>query len=282
MQSNNINQEANLYAAKLLQDVPLITNLANNLAKQFIDGLHISKQKGNGEDFWQYKAFENGQNAKLIDWRQSAKTDRLSIKEREEKTARRFQIYADMRAPMAWSFGNAPQKAFICSVLSLGMSIALFDLKENIQVLGSNEKQSNKDKIFNAIVNQNSPLPHYFNKGRAIIITDGFDNIEDFEKILKNAQDCQIFLIIIKDLDEAAFNFSGRINFKDFAENEILIDDCESAKAQFIENYNNHFAMLKSLFEKHQAQYFEINTKDDLYNQSKDLWQKIFNSERLM
>ena len=76
--------------SELLKSSDKIANLLPNilaesavLTRDIIQGLHSSRFAGKGETFWQFKEYRIGDNINSIDWRKSAASNKLLVKEKE-------------------------------------------------------------------------------------------------------------------------------------------------------------------------------------------------------
>ena len=73
-------------AERIAARIPNINLRANKIAESIWTGLHSRKKVGPGESFWQFRKYEHGDPAQLIDWRRTAKTNEIFIQERELET----------------------------------------------------------------------------------------------------------------------------------------------------------------------------------------------------
>ncbi len=64
-------------------------------AARFERGIHPRRRPGPGDSFWQYRPFESGEPVQRIDWRRSARSDRLYVREREWETSRVLWLWVD-------------------------------------------------------------------------------------------------------------------------------------------------------------------------------------------
>ena len=88
---------ARLHQAENLADLlpPLLIE-ADRVAQAVIQGVHGRRRAGVGETFWQFRAYDQGDAASRIDWRQSARTDKLFVREREWEAAQSAYIWAEI------------------------------------------------------------------------------------------------------------------------------------------------------------------------------------------
>ena len=70
-------------ARSLAAGLPRLLLAAERLAHAASPGTHGRRRIGPGENFWQFRDFGSGDDARRIDWRRSAGADRLFLRERE-------------------------------------------------------------------------------------------------------------------------------------------------------------------------------------------------------
>lgn len=63
-------------------------------------GIHGRRRAGPGETFWQFRQFQTSDPATSIDWRRSASSDTLYIREREWEASHTFWVWADLSPSM--------------------------------------------------------------------------------------------------------------------------------------------------------------------------------------
>src|SRR6059058_1661205 len=74
-------------ALALARRLPRLVLDARRVAATLTSGIHGRRRSGPGESFWQFRPFVAGEAAQRIDWRRSARDDRLYVREREWETA---------------------------------------------------------------------------------------------------------------------------------------------------------------------------------------------------
>jgi uncharacterized protein (DUF58 family) len=93
-------------AESLAAGLPALLLRAKQVAASVSGGLHGRRRPGSGEDFWQYRQSQPGDPLSSIDWRQSARSDHLYVRETEWTIARTTRLWADPSASMRWRSGN--------------------------------------------------------------------------------------------------------------------------------------------------------------------------------
>lgn len=110
---------------------------AERVAAAVHQGIHGRRRTGPGESFWQFRRYAAGDPAQRIDWRQSARSDKLFIREREWEAAQSAYLWADNSGSMHYrSQKNQPTKAERAQVLMLALASLLLCGGEKVIWLG--------------------------------------------------------------------------------------------------------------------------------------------------
>ena len=106
-------------------------------------GAHGRRRSGTGEEFWQFRAAADGDPARMIDWRRSAKSDGHFVRDREMQTSNSVFFWADASRSMQFS-GSAdrPPKSDRSRLMALAAAILFARTEERVGVLGSPGRQS--------------------------------------------------------------------------------------------------------------------------------------------
>ena len=86
-------------AKRYSDEVETILLEARRLSRSLRIGEHGRRTAGAGSDFWQFRKFENGLDSpRLINWKQSAKSDGLFVRETEWSAPQTLSIMVDRTA----------------------------------------------------------------------------------------------------------------------------------------------------------------------------------------
>jgi uncharacterized protein (DUF58 family) len=130
--ASSLHQKAQSLAAGL----PALLLRAKRVAASVSGGLHGRRRPGSGEDFWQYRQSQPGDALTSIDWRQSARTDHLYVRETEWTVARTTRLWADPSASMRWrSSKDLESKYERASLLAVALGFLLEQAGERIGLL---------------------------------------------------------------------------------------------------------------------------------------------------
>jgi len=89
-QSSTLNR-----SLELAGTLPALMVAADRVAATVIQGVHGRRRVGQGDAFWQYRPFRDGDSANRIDWRQSARSRTLFVRETEWEAAASVWLWRD-------------------------------------------------------------------------------------------------------------------------------------------------------------------------------------------
>lgn len=122
---------------ELVGKLPALLMEARRVAATVAQGTHGRRRSGPGETFWQFRNFEMGDLASLIDWRRSAGSSHLFVREREWEAAHTVWIWIDLSPSMHFcSRLSNHSKAERAIVLALALASLLADGGERIGIPG--------------------------------------------------------------------------------------------------------------------------------------------------
>lgn len=113
-------------AGRLAARLPPLLVAAERIAATIAGGAHGRRRSGPGETFWQYRRAQPGDPAAAVDWRQSARSQALFIRETEWAAAQTVWLSCDGSASMRWrSSDRLPEKGERALVISLALALLL-------------------------------------------------------------------------------------------------------------------------------------------------------------
>jgi uncharacterized protein (DUF58 family) len=93
--------------ARTLAAIDDLSLLARTVVEGFLDGLHRSPFLGYSTEFSTYRAYTQGDSLRYIDWKVWGRTDEFYVKQFEDDTNLRCQIFLDTSASMDFGAGDA-------------------------------------------------------------------------------------------------------------------------------------------------------------------------------
>jgi len=130
---NPIHEQAEALGAAL----PPLLVAAERLASSVSLGVHGRRKAGMGETFWQFRRYAPEDPRAAIDWRQSAKSQHLFVREREWEAAEAVWLWRDGSPGMRFKSNSAKTtKIERATVLALALGALLVRGGERIALLG--------------------------------------------------------------------------------------------------------------------------------------------------
>ncbi|SRR5579883_385801 len=215
----------------LTQRLPRLCVAAREAAASIMHGVHGRRRAGPGETFWQFRPFAPGEAAGRIDWRRSAKDDRLYVREREWEAAHTVLIWID-RSPSMWFASNLALEAKVDRALVLGLAAAELLVRggERAGLLGLMPPVAARniiERFAAALLAQESsagyvpeelPTPAGIPAGAQAILTGDFlADPQAIAGVIESLSSAGIksHLVLIADPVEETFPFSGNTEFLD-------------------------------------------------------------------
>ena len=114
---------------------------ADKVARTVAQGIHGRRRVGTGYAFWQFRPYQEGDSAREIDWRRSARSDKFFVRETEWDAAATVWLWADLSPSM--DYRSAPVKDTKLErtlVLTLALAELLLRAGERVALLGVNAR----------------------------------------------------------------------------------------------------------------------------------------------
>ena len=125
-------------AEALASGLPKLILAAERLAFIAAPGLHGRRRGGGGDSFWQFRDWQNGDDAKRIDWRRSAQGDRLYFREREWEAQAAIALALDDTPGLNFSSHKSlPTKRDRAILLLLALAAILLRAGERVALAGA-------------------------------------------------------------------------------------------------------------------------------------------------
>ena len=213
-------------AEALAQPLPPLLAEARQLAASIQLGEHGRRRPGMGDAFWQYRPAMQGDPARAIDWRRSARSDQHFVQEKEWQAAQSVVLWVDRSAAMRFAAGDRVTKADRAALLALALAALLVRGGERVGLSDMPSPPATGDlqveRIARLLVNEGgedygtpalTQLPPH---GRAVFLSDFLGPVEAVEAAMTRATDRGLSGVLVQVLDpaEEAFPFEGRTLFQ--------------------------------------------------------------------
>ncbi|HLJ21350.1 MAG TPA: DUF58 domain-containing protein, partial [Stellaceae bacterium] len=140
------------HAEELAAQLPPLLVEAERVAITVSQGVHGRRRVGQGETFWQFRQYEPGEPAQRIDWRESARSDRLYVRETEWEASESVWIWRDSSPSMDYaSDPNFPTKRARSDLVALALAALLIRGGERVTLLGSGYPPATGSSVLNRL-----------------------------------------------------------------------------------------------------------------------------------
>ena len=248
-------------ALGLADRLPNILIEAKRIAQTVAHGIHGRRRAGPGETFWQFRQFQSSDTARQIDWRRSASSDHLYVREREWEAAHTLWLWPDLSPSMDFrSHLSGTTKRERAIVLMLAAAELLVRGGERVAYLGLTQPTASRKattRIAEAMVaNEPSltatqpPKTHLRRFSGVLLFSDFLDPIartrEHIEMLA--ADGASGHLVQILDPAEESLPYEGRTEFlSPIGDDRWVIDRAQSLRTRYRQRFEAHRAELAAI-----------------------------------
>lgn len=238
--------------------LPPLLVAAERVAVTVAQGVHGRRRIGQGDTFWQFRQYQPGDAAARIDWRESAKSQRLYVRESEWDAAQSVWLWRDASASMTYSSadyvqGDWPIKRDRAELLLLALASLLVRGGERMALLGSGLSPLTGRIALSRLaelIGRPSPAPAGLPEfeplpqaAQLVLFGDFLAPLDAVRAALARfaATGVKGHLLQIADPAEEDLPFEGRVRFEGVEEKgEVTIGRVESIRAEYAERFRRH------------------------------------------
>ena len=234
-------------AEQLAATLPPLLVAAERVAATVAQGVHGRRRVGQGESFWQFRQYQPGDEVRAIDWRATAKTERVFVREHEWEAAQSVWLWPDASPSMHYASAGAPvAKVERATLLTLALAALLLRSGEFVGLLGVDRvPTSGRAALARLAASLHAragagpslppaePLPRY---ARVVLIGDFLSPVADIEECVRhfaaNAVDGHLLQLL--DPAEEDLPFTGRTRFEGLeGEPSYLVSRAETLRQAY-------------------------------------------------
>ncbi|MDX1737467.1 MAG: DUF58 domain-containing protein [Alphaproteobacteria bacterium] len=262
--------------------------IADKVAATVAQGAHGRRRAGMGESFWQYRHFNYEDGRSAIDWRRSARSDSLYVRETEWEAAQSLWIYRDQSASMAYrSRKQGISKSDRADVIAIALAKLVLNGGEKLGLINHGGKRNLyhgkkshsrftmellaprlMDDQSNTNANSQADLssilmdmPKY---SHLLFISDFLDPLPHYEALFRHMAErhLKVTFLAISDPAEETLPFRGRIKFSGFKQElPVLIRKAQTIREDYKNKRRLHFQSLSDIARHMGWQWISHNTK---------------------
>jgi len=249
---------AALRAEALGGRLPPLVVAAERVAATVMQGVHGRRRAGQGDAFWQFRPYLAGDATARIDWRQSAKSDRLFVRETEWEAAQTVALWREAGPTMRWRGGpDRPDKRARAELLLLALASLLLRGGERVRLLGGARRafagRGALAATADALARLEAPpadasLPRH---ARVVLFSDFLAPLPEIQASVAGlaARGARGHLLQVLDPAEETLPYTGRVRFEGVqqAEQPLLLPRVEGVRALYAERLAAHRAGLAAI-----------------------------------
>lgn len=259
-----------LLKPEIINSIKGLSLISRLVVDGHLAGSNRSLRLGSGMEFSQYRAYEVGDDLRLLDWKMLARSGRYYIKQSEIETHVSVKFVIDASNSMRHQEDSLTKmdyvKVLTASLAWLaqrqGDAIGLFSL--NNHQFHSLRPKSQK-KHFNQFlqqlisINPDGKFPHQFTSTEEIhngkqkemifFITDLHEETSELTNIITSLKSPKNEVVVLQVMgkNEMEFNYKGALRFKDLETGATLEIDAEKAREEYLVSMQDSITETKDL-----------------------------------
>ena len=227
--------------------LPPLLVAAERVASTVAQGVHGRRRVGQGDSFWQFRPFSQGDTVSRIDWRVSARSDRTFVRETEWEAAQTVCLWRDGGASMRWKSRDQPvEKADRAGLLLLALAALLLRGGERVRLLAPGARalagRAGLDRLAGALdrlpdagdgLPPETRLPRH---ARVVLIGDLLAPLDRWQAAIARMAAVPVTGMLLQVLDpaEVLLPYEGRVRFQGMSAGQTtLIPRVEDVREQY-------------------------------------------------
>lgn len=235
-----------LQAEALGARLPPLLVAAERVANTVAQGVHGRRRVGQGDSFWQYRPFVAGDSPSRIDWRQSARADRVFIRETEWEAAQTVCLWRDGGPAMRWhSKGATIDKIDRAEQLLLALASLLLRGGERVRLIAPGARpiagRAGLETLAGQLLSLSDEtgippevaLPRH---ARAMLIGDMLAPLDQIQTAIGRLAGLPVTGHVLQVLDpaEVRLPYTGRVRFEGMGEQRhMLVPRVEGVRDEY-------------------------------------------------
>ncbi len=250
-----------LEAEEIAARLPGLMVAADRVAMTVAQGVHGRRRVGVGETFWQYRNYQPGDATSRIDWRQSARSDHVFVRELEWEAAETVWMWRDASPSMAFSSRrDLVNKHDRATVIALALAALLGRAGERVAWLGDGLRPVGGRDLLERLARQVIESGHGQDpatldlsvprNARLVIISDFFRPIDWWQRRVRLHAGAGVrgHLVQVIDPAEEALPYHGRMLFEGMdSDQHALIRNVDAVRSAYRSRFDAHGAALRDL-----------------------------------
>lgn len=283
-------------AEALAAELPPLLMAALRVAATVDQGIHGRRRVGSGDSFWQYRRYEPGESLRRVDWRRSARSDALYVRENEWAAAQSVWLWRDASPSMVWqSSRQLVTKLERAEVLLIALAALLNRGGERFALLGGVGRAPTMGRFAlrcladDLALSRESfqslppfqPLPRY---GHLVFFSDFLTSLGELRQRIAqfHSRGVRGHLVQILDPAECELPFVGRVKFAplESESKEVMVPRVESICSDYKRRMEAHQQELTDLAQAGDWGFIRLRTDASPVSSLMVLYQALVQTDR--
>jgi uncharacterized protein (DUF58 family) len=238
-------------AQGLAARMPALLIEAQRVAHTVTHGTHGRRRPGPGETFWQFRHFDTNDALTGVDWRRSASSDHLFVREREWEAAHTVWLWMDLSPSMQFQSSlSKTTKESRAVVLTLALTELLSRAGERVGLFGGlpfaghNAGRKVAEVLLNETAETSLPPPARLSRfSECLLVSDFLEPVDETAAVLQAiaSQGVRGHLIQVLDPAEETLPYAGRTEFAaSEGGDRVIAGRAENLRDSYQERMNRH------------------------------------------
>jgi uncharacterized protein (DUF58 family) len=239
--------EAHGLAARM----PALLIEAQRVAHTVTHGSHGRRRAGPGETFWQFRHYDQNDSLTGVDWRRSASSDHLFVREREWEAAHTVWLWVDLSPSMQFrSSLSKTSKESRAVVLALALTELLARGGERVGLLGGRPFRGRNAgrRVAEVLMRETSdaslpPAAKLSRFSECLLFSDFLEPVTETTERLQEiaAQGVRGHLVEVLDPAEETLPYAGRTEFAaSEGRDRVIAGRAENLRERYQERIKQH------------------------------------------
>lgn len=208
-------------------------------ATKVLEGMQVSPRSGGGIEFHSTSPYVGGEEARFIDWKRYASTDRLFVRKYEQQLRTGFAVAIDSSESMAYGKKRMWAENFVGALLFVARALG-----DSWQLLGSDA--AHLEEVYQELRNPRhaTSFEHLRDFSlrfgdRVVLVSDFFFDPALLRPFVRECQESGHLMAFVQVVDERErnFNFRGVYEFRDLEGSSKLLLDGDMARSLYLQEW---------------------------------------------
>ncbi len=262
---------------------------AKAVVEGLLAGLHRSPFKGFSVEFSQYRQYSPWDDPRRMDWKVYGRSDRYFIKEFEAETNLRAYILLDTSASMGYQSEGTPfSKLEYASTLAASLAHLMLKQRDQVGLAAFHQnvhtwvplssRMSHWQLLLHTLGECRPSLmtkiaqplheaaERLKKRGLVILLTDGLDDPEYFEKGLQHLKFLKHDVIVFQILDpaELIFPFQGLVEIEEMETHVKRLIHADASREEYQKNFRVFIEQYYQICSRFEVDHLMLTTTDPL------------------